>query len=312
MLHNYYSVNTIKTLLGKTDTLMVLPYGSACAPSSTGIIASGLSSLGHSVNEVWSIANTKISRGTSGRCQWSKSAEILCVATWITPDQCQNLAEATQLAYQDLLTLLDQFDYQHPFRFWNYLPNINAGDNDEEQYKKFCMGRLNAFKTKGVQPNEFPAASALGHHSGGAVIYVIANRFPSTHHKNALQLDAYEYPHEYGISSPSFSRATSITISTKPLFFISGTASIIGHKTQHANNLEKQVQTTIGNIQYLLEHANNHALPLQSMKVYLRHAKDYSVAKKLLEKTFLSVPMLFTHADICRADLLMEIECFCS
>ena len=312
MLHNYYSVDTIKSLLDKTDTLMVLPYDSACALAETGVIASGLSSLGHSFNEVWSISNTEIDRGTSGRCQWSKSKEVLCAAIWITPDQCKNLEKATQSAYEELLALLYQFDYRHPFRFWNYLPNINAGNNDEEQYKKFCMGRFNAFKTKGIPPNQFPAASALGHHTEGAVIYVIADRSPSIHHKNALQSNAYEYPRQYGISSPSFSRATSITVGAKPLFFISGTASIIGHKTQHANDLKKQVQTTIENIQHLLKHANNHALPLQSMKVYLRHANDYSLAKKLLQKTFLTVPILFTHADICRTDLLVEIECFCS
>lgn len=315
MLHNYYSFETTKTLLNKTDTLMVLPYNSACAPSVIGVVPSGLSSLGQSedqrLNEVWSISNTEISRGISGRCQWSKSAEVLCAAIWITPAQCRNLEQAIQLAYKELLTLLYQFDYQHPFRFWNYLPNINAGDNDEEQYKKFCMGRLDAFKAKTIPSHQFPAASALGHHTEGAVIYVLANCSPSINYNNDLQLNAYEYPREYGISSPSFARATSITIKEKPLFFISGTASIIGHKTQYANDLVKQVQTTINNIQYLLEHANNNALPLQSMKIYLRHAKDYSITKELLQKAFLSVPILFVHANICRADLLVEIECFC-
>jgi len=292
---------------------MVLPYDGVCAPGELGMIASGLNNLeGNRINEVWAVAGAEVSRGSSGRCQWSKTPEIFCAAIWINPEQCQTLDHATQVAYEELLDLLYQFEYKHPFRFWNYLPNINIGEHDTEQYKQFCIGRLKAFQAKGIPNDQFPAASALGHHTQGAVIYVIADRSPAIHHKNALQVNAYEYPREYGISSPSFSRATSITIGKQPLFFISGTASIIGHETKHTDNLSGQLQTTTHNILQLLEQANSHKLPLQSMKVYLRYAEDYGVAKQQLEKHFPAIPKLFTLADICRVNLLVEVECFCS
>ncbi len=310
MLRNYYSQESAQSLLQRPETLAVLSYGSACAPSEQGVIASGLTTLNSDRHEVWAaVDNAEVIRGTTGNCQWSKTDEVLCASIWITPQDCQNLEVATQLAYVELLDLLQKSEYQHPFRFWNYLPDINDGNGDEEQYKRFCTGRLNAFQAKGIPAEEFPAASALGHRVKGAVVIVFASRIAGVHHKNNLQVNAYQYPREYGISSPSFSRATTIELEGQSLFFVSGTASIIGHKTTSLGDLRGQLATTADNIQHLLQHA--HAVPLHSMKVYLRHAKDFEVAKQELQTYFPEVPMIFTVADICRTNLLVEVECFC-
>jgi len=312
MLRNYYSQESLGSLLSKLETLLVLPFGMPCKPGDLGTISIGLNELGEAqTHEVWALTGAEIRHGLSGRCQWSKSDEVMAGAVWLDEADCQDLVPAIEQAYQELLDLMGEMGYSHPYRFWNYIADINKGDADEECYKKFCGGRLNAFSAKGVVSGQFPAASALGHHRQGAVIYFFAGRKPANHHQNAMQLNAYEYPPQYGASSPSFARATSIQYGEQPYCFLSGTASIVGHLTTCADSLQGQLNTTIDNIRHLLGQDGVQALNLQTMKVYLRYADDYEQAQQLLELSFPCVPKLFAHADICRKDLLVEIECFC-
>ncbi len=319
MLRNYLSDQAVETLLARPDSLLVLPYSSgsrqACAPSVPGVIHSGLTLLGNAttLNEVWSTDSEIIGKNTSGNVFWSKTSEVLAAAIWLSPENCQDLARSTENAYRELLSFINEAGYPHPFRFWNYIPDINLGEGDLEHYKLFCTGRLKAFREAGIPDDQFPSASALGHHSEGAVIYVLASKVNGRHHNNALQVNAYQYPREYGISSPSFSRATCITLDKQDLFFVSGTASIVGHKTICEGDLEGQIATTISNIKHLLENKelSNNNSQLQSMKVYLRHASDFIASQKLLEKAFPDILMIFTLADVCRANLLVEVECFC-
>lgn len=322
MLINTLSEQPISSLLDDDKVLLALPYGSDCKPGIPGVVSSGLTALGsqspqtqslqvESPQEVWSVSNGKVTRDSSGNCHWSCATEVLAAAVWLSHEDCQNLEAATARAYTELLTLLRKQDYPYPFRFWNYLPAINHGEGDQENYKLFCNGRLSAFREMAISEKHFASASALGHHGDGAVIYVLAAKQPGQHHSNSLQVNAYQYPREYGISSPSFSRATAITLGQQELFFISGTASIIGHKTAHQGNLNGQLRTTIDNIRHLLANTSTAQPTLQSMKVYLRHASDYENAQQILHNEFPETTLLFTQADICRKNLLVEVECFC-
>lgn len=313
-LRNYLCQQPIQELIEQPNTLMVLPYGTACTPSHPGIINTGLSTLAGDQNtcEVWEV-NDKITRGVSGKCHWSKTDTIISVAIWLTEDECSNIKLSTEIAYLELLELLQHKGYPNPFRFWNYIPHINKGEGDEEHYKLFCTGRLAAFERSGISAKEYPSASALGHHTNGAVFYVLAAKQAGTHYRNSLQINAFQYPREYGPSSPSFSRATELTINEQNLFLISGTASIIGHKTIAEGDLTGQVNTTIKNINHLLEtkRQQNNTINILSAKVYLRFAKDLQITQTLLENAFPTTEIVFTLADICRDNLLVEVECFC-
>ncbi len=311
---NFISDQPVETLAEHPNTLAVLPYCTPCIPSSPGIINAGLTSLGEKcLNEVWSIDNDTISKGVSGRCHWSKTDKILSAAIWLSAEDCQDIEKSTEIAYKQLLQFLQDEGYPHPLRFWNYIPDINLGEDDNEHYKLFCTGRLKAFRETGIPDDQFPSASALGHHAEGAVIYTLSAKQPGRHHNNSLQVNAYQYPREYGVSSPSFSRATCITLAEQDLFFVSGTASIIGHQTTHEGDLSGQLETTISNIRHLLDNKNktNNNASLKTMKVYLRYASDHIAASQQLKQAFPDTDMIFTLADICRANLLVEVECFC-
>ncbi len=312
-LNNHLSDEPVEQLIEHPNTLMLLPYGTECTPGPLGIINSGLSSLNSQImTEVWTV-DDNVERGVTGRCHWNKTDSMIAAAIWLTKEQCLNIQKSTEAAYIELLEFLKIKGYPSPFRFWNYIPNINEGNGDAEQYKLFCTGRLAAFEQSGMSAEEYPSASALGHHSEGAVFYVLAAKQAGTHYRNSLQVNAFQYPREYGPSSPSFSRATELTINGQNLFLISGTASIIGHKTIAEGDLTGQVNTTIKNINHLLttKRQQDKNINIISAKVYLRFANDLEIAQTLLEEAFPTTEIVFTLADICRANLLVEVECFC-
>ena len=311
MLNQSFSSVPATELLSREDTLAVIPLVNQCEPFEAGLIAGGIedASCG-SVNEVWTVSG-QVSRGQTEQCYWSKTSDVICIARWLSKDDCKQIERSTQLAYEAILAELAAQGYPYPFRFWNYLPAINKGDGDDELYKKFCTGRLNAFEKAGIQADAFPAASALGHHTSGAVFYVFASASKPLHFKNEKQINAYEYPRQYGISSPSFARATALTLAQSHYLFISGTASIIGHKTVEIGDLEGQLEVTSKNIEHLLATANPQQCTLATFKVYVRHPDHVARSKDWLSQRYPNVDAVFTVADICRRDLLIEIECFC-
>lgn len=314
MLYHYYSSEPSELLLAKPDTLAVITFGDTCAKLvEPGLIHTGVMSLDKTVvNEVWEFTGGAVERGISGNCYWSKTADIMCAAIWISPEKCRDITRATHEAYTDLLSYLQVSGYRYPCRFWNYIPRINLGEGEQEEYKKFCSGRLAAFSEQNIEAAFFPAASALGHQTDGAVIYVFASRSPGKQYENPSQERAYHYPRQYGTSSPSFSRATNAEIAKQTTLFISGTASIVGYESTSVSRLQGQLETTADNITLLLKHVGERVPPIQALKVYLRDPSDLEPARRFLASRYPNIPALFTQADICRNNLLVEIEAHCS
>ena len=311
MLNHSFSSIPSTELLIKESTLAVIPLIEKCEPSDLGVIQSGINEPStHEINEVWSVDGI-VSRGRSEASYWSKTSDLICVAHWLTEADCENIEQSTNAAYLSIFSVLREHGFAYPFRFWNYLPGINNGNGDGEVYKRFCTGRLKAFETLNIEPESFPAASALGHHAQGAVIYVFASSIKPQHFKNKKQVDAYNYPRQYGISSPSFARATALKLAATPYLFISGTASIVGHKTIEAGSLDRQLAVTSENIEHLLATANPDNRALSTFKVYVRHSHHIARTKEWLNQHYPNVDTVITVADICRKDLLVEIECFC-
>lgn len=312
MLKQQFISTPIKEALSDDQTLAVIPLVKQCEPFETPMITTGLeAAVAGSTCELWTVSQP-IARGQTGKSYWSKTSDLICIAHWLSKDECESIEQNTQRAYESVLSVMAEHGFSYPFRFWNYLPAINEGTGDEELYKKFCTGRLKAFENTGLIPENFPAASALGHHSDGAVIYVFASNEMPRNFRNNHQVNAYEYPRQYGVSSPSFARATALSLDSLGYLFISGTASIIGHQTLGENDLEKQLAVTQSNIEHLLANANPENLSLSTFKVYVRYPHDVAFTRTWLETRYPNVQMVFTIADICRKELLVEIECFCS
>jgi len=239
------------------------------------------------------------------------------------------LTVRSERIYNDLFGLIRDMGYPHILRTWNIIEDINREQDGLERYRQFCLGRHEAFVHHRPDLTErYPAASAVGSKSGGLLVYFIAAREPGTTIENPNQVSAFHYPAQYGPRSPSFSRAlakgwrgTGGKSDGESDFgsanlFISGTASISGHETQHTGDLEAQIERTVDNLDALAGEAQcktgfRFALrnPDSLMKTYIRNPDDFStvrdgVIRRLGEET----GILFLRADICRDALLVEVD----
>jgi chorismate lyase/3-hydroxybenzoate synthase len=95
--------------------------------------------------------------------------------------------------------------------------------------------------------------------------------------------------------------------------FISGTASITGHETRHIGDLNSQIAETIENLRTLNQAAARLSPPGEywACKIYLRDPAYREPVSRALEAAFgPRCQCLYLHADICRPELLVEIEAF--
>lgn len=240
-------------------------------------------------------------------------------AGWLSLDEQRfgGLLEATEAAYLAILGLHADLPYRHICRIWNFIDDINEGDGDEERYRQFCLGRARAFAaSRGGPPGiGYPAASAVGKQSRTRSLQVcwFAMREPGLAIENPRQVSAFHYPRRYGPAAPSFSRAM---IAPDNMLYVSGTASILGYASVHPNDTAAQLDETVTNLEVLLRRAlasqRLQAAELGAnslVKVYLRHAQDAAlVERRLHQRLGDRVPLLILAADICRAELLLEIE----
>lgn len=206
----------------------------------------------------------------------------------------------------------------HLYRIWNYVPHINAHAQGLENYRRFCRGRSLAFEEKfgGAFQRILPSASAVGAVAGTLAIGFLAGRAEPRHFENPQQVPAFEYPREYGPRPPSFSRATAVVTEQGRQIFISGTAAIRGHAVVAVNDLDGQLACTLENLSVIGAAAGVGADLGASLggrrtfKVYLRHAADLRRAQDWLGRELLRPgdTVAYLQADICRSELIVEIE----
>lgn len=222
------------------------------------------------------------------------------------------LEAGTADLYGQLLRACGERD-RRLMRAWNSMPAIHGGPADLNRYMRFCQGRADAFEAHfgaGFE-RHLPACSAVGSHGGTLVVYFLAAAESSDYLENPRQQAAYRYPRRYGPRSPSFARATRAPTSAGGWLMLSGTASIVGNASLHEGDVVAQTAETLRNMRVLVHGEEERPLgsSMAATKVYLRHAADLEVVRELLEAELgAGAPVIYLHAEICRPELLVEIE----
>lgn len=273
-----------------------------------------------SVVEVWK-SPEPVQTKSVGDLLLSWNSEILFGFIQLNEADFDSLVDASESAYQQILSALNQHSkHSKLLRIWNYFSSINDDSSGLERYREFCLGRQNALNQFDNFPYSPPAATAIGTSKGDLQIYFIASQDAGMQLENPRQTSAFLYPKEYGEVSPSFSRATYKRWNEQSdHLYISGTTSIIGSKSQHFGDATQQLKETLVNVEALIQHGfETLDLSIQTLeqvshlKVYLRDASLLPLVKQQLEQRFSkraqSPTILYLQGDVCRADLLVEIE----
>ena len=109
-----------------------------------------------------------------------------------------------------------------------------------------------------------------------------------------------------------------VAIGDAVIAFVSGTASIVNSETRHVGDAARQTEQTLENIERLIgaENFAAHNLAgagarlsdMAAVRVYVKRPEDYPKCKAESEKRLGEAPVIYVVADICRPELLVEIE----
>ncbi len=312
---DYVTVAAPDELLAGADTLAVLGFGiDAPHRDDPRYLRVPLQPHGVAPFELWR-ANAPVTHGRDGDIAWSTDGQLLFGAIEID-ESAIGIEAAAALAYAQMIAFVRRSATPQLLRVWNYLDAITLGDGDAERYRQFCIGRAHGMGD--FDASRLPAATAIGRCDDERVIqvYWLAAREAGTPVENPRQVSAYRYPREYGRQSPSFARAMLPPPGGAAPLLLSGTASVVGHASQHEGELLAQMEETFANFDALLGAARLRQLSLPAqfgpgtrLKVYVRDRADLPLVAEALDQRFGDrVPRILLHAAICRRELSVEID----
>ena len=249
--------------------------------------------------------------------QFAMNDEVLFGALQLEERPGTPLDLVTYTAYRRLLVQARALGYPHLLRVWNYFPHINFESDGLTRYQRFCVGRHQALAEGLLDfPRTLPAGTAVGTTSGRLKIHFLAARQPGTHVENPRQVSAYEYPRVYGPRSPSFARATLRPSISGSHLLIAGTASVVGHVSEHIGEPYQQTLEIIHNLDALITHTEQlHGVTRGQwygqalLKIYIRHPEHFAMVSDILKEQLPShIQVLYLQGEMCRRELLLEIE----
>jgi chorismate lyase/3-hydroxybenzoate synthase len=311
------------------DVLAVIRFdGSASAPPPAGLplteVKAPVLAGADSAAEIWRLAGPMHS-GQRGRVRYRHNGRLLFASLTIAEAEFADAADggavgalrrATEAGYREIFGVLETLAFPYPLRIWNFLSEINGASGDGERYWHFNGARQDVFigLNRSIAGN-VPAASAVGVAAASPLtIYCIASARAPMALENPRQCSAWDYPPQYGPRSPTFARAC-IADDAAQTLFISGTASIVGHASAHAGDQCEQTREIVRNIRALITAANErvgsgrYALDRLHYKAYVRQPEHQpSIDRELRHAVGAAARVLYLQADICRPDLLLEIE----
>jgi chorismate lyase/3-hydroxybenzoate synthase len=296
------------------DVLLAVTFGRDRAPAVPLAVQVPLEPLvGGGLAELW-YANGPVHAATTGAIRHAADGHFLAGVIEVDEREHGGIVAATEHAYRTIAQFQVKSAYPHLLRTWNYLDAINQGEGDAERYRGFCSGRVAGLE--GLSLAQHPAATVIGRRDGQPLlqVYWLAARVPGMALENPRQISAYQYPRQYGRTSPTFSRAMWVA---PDALMISGTASIVGHASRHAGSVVGQVEEILANLDALLSRAHSHAPDLPAefggntlLKVYLRNRGDVPLVENHVSARLPEgAPLLVLLGDVCRADLLVEFDC---
>lgn len=209
-------------------------------------------------------------------------------------------------------------------RQWNFIEHITSCSTQGQNYQQFNDAR-SRFYTSADWSNGYPAATGIGAEGGGVVVLFVAVRESGKISRavdNPLQISAHAYSqqvliegHQKQKSTPKFERARWVGSTPKDMIYISGTAAIRGEESLQAD-ATAQIAMTMENIAHLVsaDNQSRHNVPqpkprqYETLRVYVKREESWRDIANWMNENCPCQNVAFLKADICRAELLVEVE----
>lgn len=261
---------------------------------------------------IWAVSGTSIkplsfngrSAGTvfdDGYVQYCRLAGLL------PPDVQAGRPEQAAAVFSQMDVLLDHagMTFGDVLRTWFYNDSILSW------YRDFNGVRNKFFQQKKVYEGLLPASTGIGGRNllGAALICgLIAIKTDSQ------DVTAFEVPSPMQSPAPqygsSFSRAVELELPDLRRMYVSGTASIDEHgKSVFLDDAVAQVRQTMEVVQTILRSREMDWGDVTRSLVYFKRAKDAPLFRKYCDENGIpSFPAIIVENDVCRDELLFEIE----
>lgn len=254
---------------------------------------------------------------------------------------CAGMNSNVTGAYAQTMDVLQQMqkalkkaeaDFGHVVRTWFCLGRITDVEAGAQRYMELNRARSDFYDevrfccslpVPTIPQGIYPASTGIGMTGEGLVASCLSLQTKRKDAfllplENPLQTPAYAYPPKYSVKSPKFARAKALVLGNYVTTWISGTASVVHSESRYSGDIDHQTNQTIDNIERLIapENFSFHGIngagatlrDIAKIRVYLRRAEDFATCKAICERRFGPVPAIYAIADICRAELLVEIE----
>ena len=225
----------------------------------------------------------------------------------VPTDKCASPNEQTLQVFERMAGLLDLagMDFSNVVRTWFYLDAIL------DWYGEFNRARDKFFSNRHLFDSILPASTGIGAKNGyGSAL--VAEALAVQPKSNKLEIRQVASPLQgsacdYG---SSFSRAVELVDPDHTRLFVSGTASIAPKgQSLHSGDVDAQVRLTMSIVDAILKSCDMDWQHSCRAFAYFKHAGDFDALNRYCASAGISwLPVLLYENDICRPELLFEIE----
>lgn len=196
-------------------------------------------------------------------------------------------------------------DFSNVVRTWLYIEKILSW------YAEFNEVRTDFFARRAIFDGVMPASTGIG--AGNCTgLALVAEAVAIKPKKQNVAVTAVPSPLQCPAPQyrSSFSRAVEVVLSDHRRLYVSGTASIEpGGKTAHVADCSKQIELTMQVVQAILQSRQMAWKDVSRAIAYFKNMKEAPLLDKYCKDNGLpALPIAVAHGDICRDDLLFEIE----
>ncbi|MFO0902341.1 MAG: dioxygenase [Pirellulales bacterium] len=242
--------------------------------------------------------------------------------------------EQARTGFRELARRLDQAGATmgDVVRVWLHQGGITEVEESTERYRELNRARTDFFDdevTRGTMTvhrgnaDHYPASTGIGTLCRGFSVSGMALKTTRTDVRlrpleNPQQTSSFQYAPSFSAKSPKFSRAMAVQIGDYVTTWVSGTASIIRSESVFVGDAAAQTRQSLDNIERLIAPDNfaRHGMEgvesslhdLAKIRVYVKRPEDYEACRAVCERRLGPVPAVYALADVCRPELLVEVE----